>query len=732
MKNKLLALLLKNKSMIFTGLFLSLSAFLIYLIFVYTPSYSTKTKLFVRNIQKNDIVTPYDGGSTVYSESGFSNPLFNLTQILDSEQLSAKVYDILKNKYPDDLNKMGVKNSQDFYPVFSKLIKSKIEPSTDIIKVSFKWENKNTVADVMNEILSSFKLFNLEIRKSAETKQREYLEGQTSSISNQLGNVRKQIKNYKLANKAVNITDESTELTRTRIELEKQASILRSEIAFNRSKMGNLAAQLGVSGAREGLRATGIGEDAYLGKLHQDLASAQQSYNSLQAKFTDNYPDVIAVKNEMESIKNNIKERETETLGSIGIKRGIYDRASQDIVTDLSRAQADNASLKSQLSALSRGISSVASQENQIPAKVLGLGELQKQEDALLSAYTSAKQKLMEAKIKENQVIDNIVPLGQPTKPELAMDGIVMKFIGLMMLGLLGSLAIAYIKEGIADRWISSQEIQDMTGKKILGSLPWIKSFSDMPISYIQRPDSMMGLAYANITSKIISSSHQEESHALTFISTSASREKSQIIPNIAINLAKHGKTAIIIDTNFNMPSRILKDFGKDFHSKNKIDILDVIKEINKHYRFTKSIDNEFIGNVLQDAIIPVHIVKNSENPDFYYLGAAKKSDNIYDYVASRGFKAMIDFLKYHYEFVLLDTPERPFVYPEVTAIANSSDGVIVLSSMQNNRQDLLSLIHNVEKSDSKIFGIISREENSDLERYFIADGSDLELKQPV
>jgi Mrp family chromosome partitioning ATPase len=106
------------------------------------------------------------------------------------------------------------------------------------------------------------------------------------------------------------------------------------------------------------------------------------------------------------------------------------------------------------------------------------------------------------------------------------------------------------------------------------------------------------------------------------------------------------------------------------------------------------------------------------DNTIFHYLFSNKKV-NIYDYVATRGFKTIIDFLKNYYEYILIDTPAKPLIFPEFSAISSVSDSVIVISAMETNREGLISTINKFESHNTDILGVIAREENVELERMF-------------
>jgi uncharacterized protein involved in exopolysaccharide biosynthesis len=719
-RNKLLLLILKEKKLVASGLIAGVVIFLVYLIFFYVPLFKTSTKVFIRNIPKQDIVAAFGGGSTVVSESGFSNPLFNLVQIIESESVASRVYEKTSKKFNKDYKRINAVSMSDWLITYDDIVSAQIKPSTDIIQISLKWPNKDNSQIILNEIVKQFKNVNLEIRKSVETKQSIYLNNQLLEIASQLDNIRKEIKDYKVENKAVDILNETTELTKARVELQKQAELLKSQINYYDNKLSDLSNQLNFSDVKTALRAASIGEDPYLVQLSEDLANAQQKYAQLSSKFTDNYPDVKSVKSEINELKKNIETRKKETLGNVKIDRGLYDKPSQDLVTEMARLQAERTSTRAQLASLNNGIEKLKTQESTLPSKILGLEELQKQEKALASAYENIKQKQIEAKIKESEIVDNIVILDQASPPKYVFIFLLTRFIGLVGITFLLSIATASIKEELENKWTNSREIEEVTGKKVLGTIPWIKSqelFEKDADQFIQKSDSILGVSYGEIVSNMVRSSYLKDTQAISFVSTVTSRHMSSIIPNITATLARLNKSVILISTDFEQSDKLLKNFNIKL-PKNKHDMLDVIDRINIHLRISKQVDNEVLTQLLEEAFVPIIV----EGNDVFHFLHINKPVNMYDYVGTRGFNTIIDFLKQYYEFIIIDTPSKPLMFPEFAAISNVSDGVIVIAAMETNRDGLITTLERFEKSDTEILGIIAREHNKELESFFSSD----------
>ncbi len=724
--NRLILLILKEKKIIVASIFVGLVLFVIYLFKFFVPLYSSSVKLFIRNISKQNVVASYGLTNTVKSESGYSNPLFNYVQILRSEQLASSIYKRLDNHYKDDLNALGIKSEEFWYGAYLKLVEAKIQPSTDIIAVDFKWINEKTTNQVFNILIEEYKNSNIQIRKLVETKQREYLDQQLKKITDELSGVREKIKDYKTEFDAIDIDNELRELTRSRVDLEKRLELLKGNIAYLDKKSKELSKQLNIPDAKTALKATGVGEDPYLIRLSQDLAKAQQNYAKLSAKFTDEYSEVIAVKNEIKNIQDNITSRKEETLESIQITRGIYDRPSQNIVTDLARTQADKTSYEAQAKTLESGIKNLRKKERELPAKLMVLKSLQKQENTLAAAYSSIKSKQIEATIKESQIVDNMVILNNPSRPSCSMMPLLMKLVGFLLMGFLGGVALAWIKEDIDDKWVDAKEIEETTGKKVMGVIPWVTSLEDLTKEFIYPSNSILGTAYGNLTNNLISKSYKDDAQVITFISTLITRERTSVIPNIAAHLAEQSRLTVIIDTDFNNPLKLVKEFNNRNESGIQVpnikkDLIYAINEINKEVRINRNIDNNRIAQILNDSVIKLNIGNHSyDNKEILYLCSAQKVENINDYVASKGFSIIINYLKQYYEFILVDTPtQKPLFFPEMHSLTSISDAVAIVSAMETSKEELVKVINYFEKINVKNLGIISREEDHELEKFY-------------
>ncbi len=447
MKKYLTDLIIREKKLILITLGLSLVIFLIYLLSPNKTIYSSSAKIFIKNIPQYSIVSNPGGDSLVQSESGYSNPLFNFAQLLNSKNISTRVLTALNEKQSEDIERLKIKKPDKWHEYFEKLIKTKIIPSTDTLEISLKWINGDTADEVLDEVINQFRQENIEIRRAVAVRQREHLEKNLKKISDELSEVRKQIGNYTVLNNIVDVDVEKSTLVQARVELERDVEVLKSRINYFDKKYSKLASQIGFNDVPTALRSTSVGSDPYLEDLFGNLALTQHKYANLSGTFTDKYPEVIMVKNEIQTLSDIINTRKREFFQELPVARGIYDEPSQNIVAEMANAEAEKDSLRNQLQEMEKGVQNLIKKENKLPAKIAGLEVLTKQEEALKLAYNSIKSKVIEAQIKETQAVDNIFVLNQPSEPVLLLSSLFINFLGIMYFGLLVGVFAAWLKD---------------------------------------------------------------------------------------------------------------------------------------------------------------------------------------------------------------------------------------------------------------------------------------------
>lgn len=725
-EKNLLNLIIKEKKLLIAGAIVGLLFFLIYYFFFFTPLYTSTSNLYIKNIVKPSVVAPLSDSGSIRSESGYSNPLFNLYELLKSENIAHNVYKRVKEEFPKDLGDLGVVNKESFFGVYLGLVTSEVIPSTDVLTVSVKWPDRKNAKKVLEIIIDEFRKENLKLRRSLDTEKRIYLEQQTEVIAQDLEDLREKIKDYKIENRLTDAAGEALNFAQIRVGIAREINTLKAQIQYNKASLKEFANQLGIKDPITALKAAGIGNDPFLVNLSQALAGAQQELAKLKTKFTDKYPGVIQLKSQIEQLKTEVKNRQIQTVENVELPKVIYDGPSTQIVSQFALTHVEMLSQQEMLKTLQQGIEDMHKEEEDLHEKQIGLANLQKQEQAFAAAYQNIKAKQLEAQIKENEIVNNMLTLKSPTSASLFQLGLLTRLLGFLILGALAGLGVAYIKQGVEDKWSTLDELKRITGQDILGVIPWLKD------EFADNAEKIYDAAYANIASEIVTKANQEDLSILSFISTSLYQNKSVVIDNVAELLNSLEKPSIIID------------FSKEFDTES--DLSSVVNFINtqlrdngfKELKITIGGDaldadstklfNEFydknkaqILELIKKAVIVKEYVKEGDASQLYYLGLGKgkTSTNLKYMLSTRGYAVLLKCLKKEFDFVFINTPHGNFNLPEINFIKKNSEALVLIASMDSSKEALVNLVKNSVENNQKILGLISREKDTELEKYY-------------
>lgn len=714
--------LLKERFLIALGLLTGIVLLAIYWVFFHVPTYESSAKLYVRNIQKENVIRQYGGGSTVRSESGYSNPLFNYLQILESQKLAARLYEPYTQKYSEELNRFSVYSLPKWYRLYPKLVRAKVIPSTDIIKVSFQWSDAESSPKALQGLIDEFKSLNLGILNQTGGSRLTYLEGELKRIDDELTETRDRIQRFQVAEHAVDLDNELESLTKMRVRLEEEGQLLRSKIEFSKQKYARLANQLNLPDATAALKATGVGTDPYLVRLRDDLAALQQKYANGLTKMTEKHPDIIAIKSQLMLMERQIADRQAVIVGDATRSNqfpGIYDKAASGLVGDFARTEADLVSQQAQLQSLEQSITAIRTQEGRIPAKKVTMEHLSKKEKALSNAYDDVLNSLMEASLKEKQVSDNIEVLSEPSKAKPVLLPVAVKAFAFILFGLLIGLTLAWFKRDIQDNWANADEMSEHTAWPLLGVVPWMDKLKDddhsakasrslRDMSYVQLTDLLVNRTYAGVEPG-------SQAQWLSFVSPVASRSSNPTISNVAAQLVNRGKRVMVIELEPHI------DYRKSLMvwREGQHEFTDLISHLNERIHKEGASSAALVRDEVMQACWEVsHPALSQSEGRFYYLPKTRQRVFIDDLIASPGFAQFMQVLKGEVDFVLMDLPAKPWVLPDMSHVLRQSDGVVVVTPLSGHRKALMKGVEQLKRLGANVLGVIAREKIGSIDRY--------------
>jgi len=682
----------RDIKLIFSVILIILVWSFVYLLIFYKPIYKSSAKIWIKDLATEEFVASLDTQSQLAPLTSAGNPLLTQIEILKSEQLKNYI-----KEYKSSLNIDGKKHKRSHVS-----IEVKNKTSTDILNIVLSDDSPKEAQDTLTAALVEYDNINLLINRKIRTARREYIDLKLAEINDKLYEIRDKIKIYKSDNLAIGIDEETTQLVDQGIMMSSKLEDTIANIKNTQSSIGELESQLSLK-SKDAINAVALGSgNDTLVQLRNELNSAVQEYEFDSTKLADTNPKIIAQKNKIAAINKQIKNQVTLSIGKYAKsqKINIFDPVREGLTKDLANNQTRLMGLIAEKNAINGSIIKVNKEQSKIPEKKFTLDNLEQEERALSSAYDQLKEKQIEAKIKEAEVMSNVVVVDPPDLPSSASFPSYIQVLAIaLMLGAAAGLCASISKTLIEDVCDDIESIEEITGTSVIGTIPWVENFvPDEQLQFIH------GIAYNNIVSNLMIKCYKNNNKVLTFTSSSFKKPQSTIIYYLAARLKKLGHSVVVIDSDFRIPTVIKHANVED---KTNTNLSDLIVSFENKIRKNQTLKAKEIMDAL---VVDEKGISHLGNKDIVF--------EPYEFFGTAAFEAIIKSLKTEFDWVLIDTGAAQ-ITPEFLIISRLSDGVILFV----NKTITYSIIKNIAKSlknaNIPFIGTIVREPGSRLEREY-------------
>lgn len=475
------------------------------------------------------------------------------------------------------------------------------EPSSklsSIINLTFNDEVPRRAEDILNQLINSYRQFELNEKDDLAKNTLAFVEERLSLVARDLDSIQRKAQAYKSGSGAVDIG--------------RQGQIYLENVSSNDQRLGQVNTQLSVLDQVEdfvqnpvnknGIVPSTLGiSDPMLSQLLDKLYTNELEYSKLKKTMGENYPQMEALRDQIEKIKPNI-------LQNLHSQKKSLQAVRQNIVSSNS------------------GYTSIL---RAVPQKERELLDITREEQMKSNIYSFLLQKKEESEIAyasnvaNNKVVDYAISGGGPVSP------IPMYVYGFFIFLFLGaSIAYILINEFFTGRIMYRHEVESRTKIPILGEVAFDKSKNNIVIakgrrSYIAEEFRKLRISLSFLG---IDSAH----HKILVTSSIPGEGKSFIAANLAISLALTGKKVVLVDMDLNNPT------------------INKILEVDKGYGVTEYLEGEKnVDEIIKD-------VHNHEN--LYFVSAGSLPENPAELLANGRTKELINYLDSAFDYVIIDT----------------------------------------------------------------------------
>jgi len=400
-----------------------------------------------------------------------------------------------------------------------------------LINVRFTSPEAAFSAQVANEWTRQFTDMTLDRRFQSTAAARQFLETRLEQLRLRLEQSERELVGYASNQRIINIQSNRDESGRTIGE----RSIIADDLQAINLALAAATAERVRAEAR--LREPGVSTSVSLNNdtvsgLRKRRADLAADYARALAQFEPEYPAVMALKSQLDALNRSLAQEEGRIGAGIqGEYREAVDRERQ------LREKVDN--LKAQLLDQRR--------------RSIQYNIFQREVDTNRSLYDGLLQRYKEigvAGVGANNVslVDQAATPVKPSSPNLLVNLLLSVLVGL----LIAAVAVQ-VRELVEDAITDPQDLQDALALPTLGVIP--NAGTESVIDLLTDRKSIASEAYMSMQTNLQFSSDHGTPRTLVVTSTRASEGKSTTAFATATQLARIGRSVILIDADMRSPS---------------------------------------------------------------------------------------------------------------------------------------------------------------------------------
>lgn len=332
------------------------------------------------------------------------------------------------------------------------------QAKTEAFSISFLHEDPTVAMLTVSRIASLFIEENLKLREKQAVGTSEFLDSQLKETQAKLQEAEKKVKQYKMRYSGGLPEELATNLTNMS-RLQQQEGMLAAEIRDSRNRIVALQMQL---------------EDTAT-VIARDLKERRNLLAQLEAKYTDQYPDVIRLRGEVEELEKKLAEiplyarspnrndkNDPDSRTYLPLS-GREREKSRQLKDQISSIQEDINAMIRERETIRRNIFAIQAKVNQAPRREQELITLARDYENLQDEYNGLQKRKTEADISQDlemrlkgdqfQIIDPANLPKKPSKPNIVkIFGIAFLVAGIMGFGgAIGKEKIDLSLQGVTD-----------------------------------------------------------------------------------------------------------------------------------------------------------------------------------------------------------------------------------------------------------------------------------------
>ncbi|MGI9534994.1 MAG: polysaccharide biosynthesis tyrosine autokinase, partial [Thermodesulfobacteriota bacterium] len=449
----------------------------------------------------------------------------------DEEEKNIEITDAAEADVNKELNSNIFEKQERLVNAFLDSVSVEPDRQSRLVIISFESKDKNLSALAVNTLADEYIEWNLEkkldVSKSAGESLRTQLEGVRKKLAVTQDELSEYAKKFDIVSLDKNLNLTYKQLGELNDAFAKaQTARLSQEALYEELKSGN-----------EEVLPEIIGDPA-VRQLKLEYIKVKSQYDTLDATFGPNYPEMKQVGAQLSRIKSEMDNQLSDIKRSIekGYKSA---KKKEEILWASAKEQKQRAA--------------------ELNEAAIQFNALKQEVDTNKSIYANLLQRLKETEVTSGiratnvKVIDYAFPPLRHFKPNIIINILIAAWLGLM-----GGVLLAFVFEHF-DRTIrDEEEIKKRFPLPFMGKIPFAEKYELEGLEKVAytKPLSKISEAFRVLkTSILYSSPDHKPPKALLVTSTQPKEGKTTISTNLALSLVQSGLRVVLVDADLRNPS---------------------------------------------------------------------------------------------------------------------------------------------------------------------------------
>ena len=414
-----------------------------------------------------------------------------------------------------------------------------VEPTrgSSLVLVSFDSPDPALSASVVNSLAKNYISANLNRRFQASAYARSYLQQKLEEMRVKLEASERALVAYAGKEKIINFESGSVDKEG---DPAPGVSVVSTDLralndALNAAKIDRAQAEARYQQAQRsgGLTAAESLSDTTINNLRNSRAQLQAEYQKLSAQFRTDYPQMVALRQQIAELDKQIGGQGGVVLASL---RSAYQAAVQR-----------QGELQKQVDGLKSGVLDLRERS-------VEYGTLQRDTDTNRAQYNALLQQYKEIDIAAGVGSNNVSVVDAALSGGLVQPRSTMNLLLGLLIGVLIGGAAAFILEQLDESIIAPHDLERKLGVPLLGSVPRVPD-SEVSIDLLEDSKTPLAEAYLSLQTALRLTTSKGAPNVLFVTSSRPSEGKSTTAMAVARNFAALGKRTILIDADLRNPS---------------------------------------------------------------------------------------------------------------------------------------------------------------------------------